>query len=508
MIARADGDRRAALGAAAVFVVAALVATQLGTWTDEEYTLATTGAGPAYALHRALTYELQAPLYFVLEAVWREANGSLWWARLPSLLCTLALFFVFRRIGRRLVPEANSLPFATLATLNPFVVFAAFEIRLYALALLLAGCMWLLFEAGFVADADADARGLTLTRIGFVAVTIAAIYVQYFLAFALVGYAVVLAVRVERRAFVPFALACAPIVLAALPLALWARGQVGGYETAGPTLAYLLRHTSLHPWIDFLFPYERDWDLTRWPRAIYDAVVGLTLASLFVWRARLSRNDWSWIAAAIAVECVYLALLAGLRLQLDDRHYVALYVPLAVAAYVVVRRALESGRATGFAVLGLCAMLTLAVLVTRYRHLAEPGDWRRVGAYLETAAKPGDAIVVYAADAAPALARQYRGDVPIVPFPATPSTSVYSVDTLVVHSPEQATRAFGALHRYEHLWFVSDVRCRSDETLYGCLLVGPAIDRDFTILGERDFYETSVLELLARDKRGKDTAQP
>ncbi len=464
---------------------------RLGTWTDEEYTLATTAHGAAYALDRALTYELQAPLYFVLEAIWREANASLLWARMPSLLCATGLFFAFRAIGRRLVPERDPLPFALLATLNPVVVFAAFEIRLYAFALLLASVMWLLFDAGFVAGES------TRARVGFAIATIAAIYVQYFLGFALAGFAVTLVVRRDRAAFLPFVVACVPIVVAAAPLALWAHQQVGGYETKGPTVSFLLRHTLLHPWVDFVFPYERDWDVTAWPRKLYDAAVALAFVVAIAARPRLSRDAWAWIAGAIAVELTYLALLAGLRLELDDRHYVALYVPLAVAAYTIAGAPVRAGRVRSASVFALTALLTAAVLITRYRHAAQPGDWQRVGAYLERSARPGDAIVVYAADALPALARQYHGPLPLVPFPKPPSNSTYSADLLVVHSQAEAIAAFAALHRYAHLWFVSDVRCRSDEQSYGCANVQPAIYRTFAIEREADFYETRVEELAA-----------
>jgi len=489
--ARRRSDALAAAGAVLVFVCAAVLAARLGTWTDEEYTLATTAHGAGYALDRALTYELQAPLYFVLEAVWREANGSLLWARVPSLLCATGLFFAFRAIGRRLAPDRDPLAFALLATLNPVVVFAAFEIRLYAFALLLASVMWLLFDAAFIAEKSARAR------VGFVIATIAAIYVQYFLGFALAGFALTLIVRRERAAFVPFAVACLPIVIAAAPLAVWAHRQVGGYETDGPTVSFLLRHTLLHPWVDFVFPYERDWDVVAWPRKLYDASVALAFVAVVAVRPRPSRQAWAWIAGAVAVELTYLALLAGLRLELDDRHYVALYVPLAVAAYALATAPVPAGRVRPARVFVLTAFLTAAVLITRYRHVAQPGDWQRVGAYLEGAARPGDAIVVYAADALPALARQYHGNAPLVPFPKPPSTATYSADLLVVHSQAEAIAALDALHGYAHLWFVSDVRCRSDEQSYGCVNVQPAIDRTFTVERKADFYETRVEELAA-----------
>jgi hypothetical protein len=288
---------RAAAGIAlvAVAAVAVAIAAQLGTWTDEEYTLSTTGRGVSYAFGRALGYELQAPLYFVLEALWRELNASLLWARLPSLACGFGLFFVFLRAGRRVAPSVNPVPFAALASLNPFVVFAAFEIRLYALALVLAGVMWLAFDAGFV---DGSSRR---ARVAFVCASIAAVYVQYFLGFALAGYACTLLVR-RPRAFVAYALTCLPIVLAALPLAGWAYRQVGGYAAPQPTLSFLLRHAALHPWVDFVFPYDRDWDIVHGIRTSYDAIVAIAVVALVWARPRLDRVALGWIVCAAAIE--------------------------------------------------------------------------------------------------------------------------------------------------------------------------------------------------------------
>jgi hypothetical protein len=214
-------------------------------------------------------------------------------------------------------------------------------------------------------------------------------------------------------------------------------------------------------------------------------------------RPRLSAAAWGWVVSAIVVEGAYVALLVVLHVEIDDRHYVGLYVPLAVAVYAVTRTVVASGRARYNRVFILTAVLTAAVLVTRYRHAAQPGDWARVGAYLASAARPGDAIVAYAADVVPALRRTYHGDVPIVPFPETPSPDAYAVDVLVVHSVAQAERALAPLRGYRHVWFVDSVRCRSDEQSYGCINVMPAIRAAFAIRGERDFYGTKVLELTA-----------
>jgi uncharacterized membrane protein len=471
-------------------IVAILIATQFGTWTDEEYTLATTAHGPLYAYGHALTYELQAPLYFVLEALWRELDpSSVLWARLPSIACNAGLFFTTALIARRLGPERNAIWFALLATLNPFVVFAGFEIRLYAFALLLASIMWLLFDSGFAGGRDPRAR------VAFVIVTVAAIYVQYFLAFALAGFFCALVVRGDRRVLGSFVACCAPIVLAALPLALFAHDQVGGYETSEPPLGTLLRHAVLHPWLDFLFPFDSTWGVRHGVHRAYLVLVALAFATVLAARPRFTRAELSWVACAATVECVYLALIIALRLPLNDRHYVALYVPLAAAAYAVACAVLRGKHPAYGLAFGLCAVLSAGALTTQYRALALPGDWRRVGSYLTSVVPPDDAIVLYTADNLAALRRQYHGRAPIVAFPVTPPEDAYDVDVFVVHSEAQAAAALEALARYPRLWFVSNVPCYSFDESYGCVYVQSAIARSFTIVARRDFYGSSVEEL-------------
>ncbi|HVA37720.1 MAG TPA: hypothetical protein VNJ51_08905, partial [Candidatus Dormibacteraeota bacterium] len=57
---------------------------------DDAYTLASTGQGAAYALHQAIFFEQNAPLYFVVMSLWRAIDGSAPFARLFSVLCAAA----------------------------------------------------------------------------------------------------------------------------------------------------------------------------------------------------------------------------------------------------------------------------------------------------------------------------------------------------------------------------------------------------------------------------------
>ena len=61
----------------------------LNIWTDEAYTLNTTGKNLSYALVQAINFESQAPLYFILLNIWRSVNDSIFWARLFSIICVV-----------------------------------------------------------------------------------------------------------------------------------------------------------------------------------------------------------------------------------------------------------------------------------------------------------------------------------------------------------------------------------------------------------------------------------
>jgi hypothetical protein len=389
--------------AAGVYLAAGVwAAVSFGTWTDEEYTLATTAHGVGYALSRAMTYELQAPLYFGILAAWREIDPSVWFARLFSVLCATAFIFVLAKIGARVAPEFEPVPFALLGALNPFVVMAALEIRLYALALLISGVMWLTFDDGFASGASRKAR------IAFVLLSICGITVQYFLAFMLVGFGCGLVVLRRPTALAAF-VACSSIVgLATVPLAMAAHSQLGGYETlVKPPLLPLVLSVG-HWFVALAFPRDFTWNALPLGRPSYLTVVGLTFVTVGLARPRFSRQLLALLACAAAIQLAYVALAAALLQQLNERYFVALFLPVATATYAMFRAVRQSPRPGLALAFASCVLLTVLALFSQYRFLAHPGDWKRVAPYLASHATRNDIIAVYPADGLLAFRREYR----------------------------------------------------------------------------------------------------
>lgn len=485
--------RTRTIAAGALYAVAlAWLAAILGTWQDDEYTLATTAHGAFYAWQRAIGFEEQAPLYFALEAIWRELSPSVWFARMSSVVCAVGTFAAALRIGRRIAPARDSLPFALAVACNPFAVFIAVEIRLYALGVLLSGLLWLGFDAGFATGSSRRAR------IAFAGYAIAAIYTQYFLGFFIVGAFVALLAGRRWRSLVPFVLTSVVIAIAIVPVVEIARGQVGTSGVVDSGAGRILERTLLHPLADFVLPFADELYLSP-VRRIHEAMLGLLVVLVVAARPKPTPAFWSALGFVAAIEALYLAVAVGLRLELYPRHFLALFLPSAVAAYVVLDRIERAGATRTFRFAVLCyAVFDVGSLAVTYRAGAKIDDVIAVDRYLDAVTGPGDTVAIFPADALPAYARYYRGGAHLAPFPHAVSGVVYDVTALDVPSSAEARDALLRL-RGRRIFFVESGSCRADDHTSNCgklrdALASPAVH----VVARRAFYEASVSELAPR----------
>jgi hypothetical protein len=474
--------RRRALTCGVVYVaILAALAPLLGTWTDEEYTLATTAHGVAYAWHRAITFEAQAPLYFAIVALLRSFDPAVWFARFFSVLCAAAFFALMLVVGRRVRPDRDPLPFALLAAANPFVVWAAFEIRLYALGLVLAALLWLAADEGFLHGESVRAR------VAFVVLGIVGLYTEYFLGFTFLAFGAALVAGRRWGTLATYVGALAIVGCAFLPLVPAIRSQLHSFPLEPEPPFRLAVHAALHPLLDFVFP--RNGNHLRLPYAPLEVVVLAALAWLRPPRTvRIVENG---LACAVILGC-YVATSVWWGTVLEQRHYFALYPSVAIFAYAVVAAMLdgpERGRLAARAWLAIYVLLGAATLAVTYAPLSKVGDARRVAAFLAAVARPGDRIEIYPASAYPTYRRAYHGTIPLDPFPRPMRLDVYDVAALAVRDAAQAEAALRALGPGTHVWLV----VRDPVTGTGRVLAGAAAAG--TVIGMRRFYEADVLEL-------------
>jgi hypothetical protein len=476
-----------------VLVVQAAVLTWLAailpTWQDEEFTLATTAHGVGYAIHRALTYELQAPLYFALLAALRTLGDSVFVAREFSVAADLGTTLVCAAIARRIWPERDPWILCALVALNPFGVFAGLEIRTYALALLEDAALIALFFEGFFYDANRRAR------IAFVVLAAVGLYTQYFIAFELVALFAALVVKGRVAPAIAYTIASTIAVAAFVPIAFMIRGQANDALSIEPSIAPQFGGMLLHP-VNLILANDYahsggelstiGWMLARL----------VILSAIVLGRPRLDRNGFALVSIVVVVDLIYVFISDVEKLNLVvPRHFVALFFPEVIALYAIVAAFTGpwAARAAGVIALfiGLSAIQSLA---TTYGAGAKLGDAARVAAYLTQNATTGDAIAVYPGDGVPAIARYYRGPLAIAGYPVPLDETTYHVDAALVRSAAEANAAFDRLPRARHLWFATLGTCEADN-IHGCATVRSVMKKRYTVVSDRSFYQADVFEL-------------
>lgn len=471
----------AALACAAL--LALWLAWTLNIWQDEAYTLNTTGHGIAYAFHQALTFEQNAPLYFVMLALWRNVNGDPFFLRLFSVLCAAGAIALVPGLARRYVPQIDPWIVAVISAWNPFLIWAAAEMRTYALLILISALLARTFFDGFVDEAPSPRA-----RLGYVVVAIAGMYAQYYVAFLIAAHlaAVVLFRRRNSPAFVA---AGAAIAAAFAPLAWIVAFQVQNFRTgfAPPSLARSLLGVA-----DILAHYVFPLPIPH-VSLVYAAIALAAVAAAFVFRRSLARAP-SVTTIAIA-SATFAAVFFGVGTYLGGvhvliRHPAALYIPTQLALFALLTLVPAAVRRPAIATtVSLLLAASSISLFTTYRTLSKPGDWKRVDAYIETHERRGEPIAVFQAESALPFAWYYRGPNAIVVIPRAVNFTRYDVTQFIVRSETQLR---ATMPRANRVWLITAGECISANVSFGCDVVERFVARHYGVLTDFQFHGARV----------------
>ncbi len=472
-----------AITAAVVCVLVTFpLAAYLNIWQDEAYTLQTTSRDVAYAVHQSLAFEQNAPLYFVLIVLLRHITSSVLFLRCFSIACAAVTIALVPALTRRYLPSVNP-AITTFATAwNPFLIWAAVEMRVYALVVLLSALLLLSFYDAFLAR-----RRSIGAVIFYAACAVVALYTQYYLAFLIAAQGFAL-LAYRRDALVSFLIVDAAVAIAFSPMVFVVPGQVqnfdGGFAApASPfhSLAFLCRIL-----LRFVLPI-----LLQHATAIYLALAAIGAVAAILGR-RAFRRSGDGMLPFITICAVFLFALGAYaaRVHILTRHAAFMYVPAILSVFgllTFLRPKLARRASYAWFVIAL-ALSTLAVAQT-YAPLAKPGDWQRATAYLQSHERSREPIVIFEAENALPFAYYYHGPNRVVAIPEAVNFQRYDVTRFVVHN-EVELRA--RVPRSREIWLITAGECTSANIAFGC----PVVDRFFAsrykTLSDRHFYGSRV----------------
>jgi len=474
------------------------LAAKLSLYIDELYSLDTTSHGLSYALHQSLGFEQQPPLFFLALTLWRAINASDYFARLFSIGCCIATLFVVWVFARR---RFRALPdwLAPLAlAVNPFFIWAALDIRVYAMIVLLSAILITLYFDAFVDD------GAPLGRaVAFTLVAIASIYTQYFLGSMLIGFGLALTCSGRWRKVVLFGISMLFVALAILPLLLGnVSHELHDASVVQVTTPLVLSQHMLSSTLSFVFPHAWVSATSQVLNFFYVVIIFFIIIAL-VRASRPNLNLQSLAGIVAAMLAFFLLVINVARAPLEmPRHISALFVPavLLLLGWLAAVVTDASRRRISLSYVVLLLLLAAADDTKTYRPpLSNIGDWQRVGAYLNDKVKASEPIAVFDTEDALAVRHYFRGSARIVPIPNEQSFTKFDRRDFAIRSNSELASVFPRASRTTgRAWLVLGVTtCKMSEVGASCSLLNKYVEEHFSVLTERKFNGTVVRQLQA-----------
>lgn len=503
--AESRAARRAGVAVAGIVcahvLLAAILASTLNVWLDEAFSLETTSAGLGVAFRRAIDFEMQPPAYFTLLAAWRTVASGYVFARMLSVLCTLGALLMAARLWRRLCPRVHPGWVVAVLAFHPFTIYAAVEIRLYALGILLTVVLLDLYFANYFEDRGASRAG----RVKFAAASVAALWTQFYLGFLLASLGGVLVVRRRWRSVAAYLAAMVVAALALVPLVPGVTGQLEGHTHGIDERFGLVDQGKFVYQRLAYYVLPRETESPAPIKLARDAIVLAAMAGLAWLFARRARrpalSPATWALAMIVAGLMACFVVAVVITRTQDlvlvRHTVGAFVPVVLVTFLVAAE--TGGRRAVAATAAVVLAFEVADLATVYLpHPAKRGDWIAVSRYLEEHEKPGQPILAFRAPTELPLAVHYRGVNPIIPVPRPNDRDHWVLEDTQLHSEAEVEAFLDSLPgQPRELWLVTDTIWSTMGISFGHDILDRALARRFDVEDERSFFASRV-RLLAR----------
>jgi uncharacterized membrane protein len=391
----------------------------LNIWVDEAYTLATTANSLPVVIKRSYNFEGQPPLYFMLLSIWRWFNNGIFFARLFSVISVLLSAVVFYKLLTAITQQyySNRKWLVALYLCNPFTIWAALEIRLYAFLLLLA--VWAIYFFVLYVQQKNNKH-----LWGFLLISLAGLYTQYYFVFLMAGLVLAAAIiKKDTAFFIKMALYAIPVMLLFLPNLYFMSGQLGLVQTFKTQFTFSDRIITVWSSVKnvllgfHLLSINRGWRMLL--LAVFAALFALAFFKNYKAKkqqAAVGESNVFLFALALAVMLVIISLFTAV-MEIDhiDR-YLTIAFPLCTLLFVSFNKINVIKPVYCFAAVLL--YFTVVNTAAYIKPLAvKKYDYKAMADYLTHISKPGEPLLFYRGGIALSFQYYYNGSNPVVPLP-------------------------------------------------------------------------------------------
>lgn len=471
----------------------------LNAWVDEASTLYNTQKGFIDTALNVFHTEKQAPLYFILLSLWRDIDGSIFFARLFSIICSCLAIKFFYDLARSFFEGKKAILITAFFAFHPYLIWASLEIRLYSMVILLTVLLLKFFNEGYLNHRDAETR--RKPQIIFIVLSVIGIYTNYYLGFLLVGGFVSLLILQRWKEAKTYFLQMFIVGLAILPLAWAIKSQLAVNTSGHQQISGLLEGIRIlwGHFLNFVFPtelmpideqtfisYLRIWLIRLGILSVILLLVKNKFRALF--------DEKVQIFAAFSVVVFIFLLIAFTILggeYVSLRHAAVLFVPLILVIASLFANLLPE---KSWIVLALFfALLFPYSIYSLYPNLAKRGDWSNISRFIEANEKPNQPIVTSQVYDAISLPFHYKGNNQVFPDErffewnledSLSSENAFKKQTEFIISEIPADS--------QYIWLLTRDTCHREETKASCRPLENFVREHYTIEIEKDFYLEKV----------------
>ena len=467
----------------------------LNIWVDEASTIYSTRHGLVATIQNAFLDEKQAPLYFIILSIWREINDSIFFARLFSVLCSLAAIKVFYDLARGVREEKTAFFITAFFAIHPYLFWASLEIRVYSSVILFSVLLLKLFHDGYL-DETENTNGKK-TRIYYIITAVVALFTNYYMGFLLVACFAALLVAKRRQAAKTYFVQMLIVGIVSFPIVFILKQQLSGYTNeylAGKSFAEglnILGQNAILLVFPVEFPANIEWSVFSIVRICF---LCLTFAVIIFFliknKFRLDEKVLAFgtIAVVIAAFLLTAYFLIGWQ-YIAIRHCAVLFAPLFLFSGLIVTEILPRKVLILFAFLWLL-LFPYSRIYKQYPDFTKRGDWRRIAEYVEKNEQPNQPIIIFQAYEALALPNYYNGVNKILPNEkffafgledkfGSKNSLTNQIEFVVSEIPPDA----------KEIWLMTEEICQTSDE---CLPLENYVETNYTVIDTKDFYNERV----------------
>lgn len=396
---------------AAYFLLLIYLANKMYIWEDESYSLHTSSHSLSEVIKLSNNFEGQPPFYFALLAIWRLVDSSIFFARLLSVIFIFIAAYFFKLLTKFVVPKAETRWLVVLFLLNPFVVWAALEIRLYALVILLSTISIYYFLRYYLENKN---KYLYILLI----ISLIGLYTQYFVAFLITSFALSILMFKGRKEFFKFCLYFIPVVLLFLPNLLFFSSQLSMAEnhvssfSAWNGISRIIKTPQ-----DFILglntvPVNR---AIRWVIKVIFLIIFLISFSKYFKENRnnlTKRILYSTLFSIAIIFILFFIAVPSFSLIYQDK-YLIIVLPLLLFLFFIFNWL--PGKNIFFIILSLYYIF---LIVVTYRYPMKSYDFKKVSSYLKSIETKKEPILFYGKTILPPFEYYYTGQNKLYGLPA------------------------------------------------------------------------------------------